>query len=113
MRAIASHNASRVLSVAQTAASPEALVCQAYCRSPGLSPKRPVMTSSKRSGLADGSSGVTLPKKLSSCVVERAVCESVEPIMPNLNGFAPSFSSYFRPRFSASRAYSRGSMSGV
>ena len=67
----------------------------------------------KRSGLAEGSSGTTLPKKLSSVVVESDVCESVEPIMPNLNGLTPKLLLVFQPALEASRAYSRGSMSGV
>ena len=45
-------------------------------------------TSSQRSG--EGSFGATLPKKFSSPGVESAVCASVLPIMPNLNGFTPS-----------------------
>src|SRR4030095_1967470 len=71
------------------------------------------MTSSKRCGEDEGSSGTTLPKKLSSWVVASDVCESVDPTMPNLNGFAPSFCSYCRPRLYASRVYSRGSIAGV
>ena len=48
-----------------------------------------------RSGL--GSEPECLPKKLSSSAVASAVWLSVEPIMPNLNGFVPSFSSSCRP----------------
>ena len=38
-----------------------------------------------------------MPKKLSSWVVARAVWESVEPIIPNLKGLAPSFASRGQP----------------
>ena len=51
------------------------------------------MTSSKRTGSAVGSSWVTLPKKLFSAVVDREVCESVDPISPNLKGLVPSLAS--------------------
>ena len=73
----------------------------------------PPTTSSKRIGSAVGSTAETLPKKLSSVVVASEVCESLEPIIPNLNGLTPSLLSYAMPRLSASRAYSRGIMSGV
>ena len=76
-----------MLSVAQTAASPDALPCQAYCLALGSGLKRPVTTSKNRSGLADGSSSAIFPKKLSSVDVERAVWESVDPTIPNLKGF--------------------------
>ena len=42
-----------------------------------------------------------LPKKLSSSAVASEVCESVEPIMPNLNGLTPSSCSSFSPSFEA------------
>jgi len=41
-----------------------------------------------------------------------AVCESVLPTMPNLNGFTPNFRSSISPFLSASRAYSHWSISG-
>src|SRR5580704_13097832 len=40
--------------------------------------------------VALGSAPLCLPKKLSWSAVASDVCESVEPIMPNLNGFDPS-----------------------
>jgi len=41
------------------------------------------------------------------------VCASVEPALPNFNGFTAGFASQARPRFGAARKYSRGSMSGL
>jgi len=52
-----------------------------------------VIGSLKRIGSAVGSRAETLPKKLFSSAVASDVCESVAPIMPNLNGLAPSFAS--------------------
>ena len=65
----------------------------------------------RRSGL--GSIGATLPKKLSSSTAARPVCESVEPIMPNLNGLVPKRCSIWSPSSRPDRAYSWGSISGV
>jgi hypothetical protein len=56
----------------------------------------PVIFSSYRAG-APGSTGVALQKKLSSCVVARPVWASVDPIIPALNGFTPSFASRALP----------------
>ena len=77
-----------MFSRAQTAARPEAEVCQAYCATLA-SPPIPPTVSRNRIGSAVGSTAATLPKKLSYCVVESEVWLSVEPTMPNLNGFAP------------------------
>jgi hypothetical protein len=92
LRASASHSASRVFARDHTAAKPEALVSRAVDWVFGSRPAgtRPAITSLKRIGSADGSSVATLPKKLFSCVVDKPVCESVEPIKPNLNGLTPS-----------------------
>lgn len=109
---MASHRASRVFSRAHTAARPEALVSRAYWATLA-SPPIPPTVSSKRIGSAVGSTAATLPKKLSSVVVESDVWVSVEPIRPNLKGLAPNSASYASPRLRASRAYSLGSMSFV
>ena len=61
--------------------------------------------------VALGSLGVFLPQKLLSSAVASEVCESVEPIMPNLYGFTPSFCSSCSPVCSAVRAYSPCSIS--
>ena len=54
-----------------------------------------------------------LPKKLFSSAVARAVCESVDPIMPKRKGLTPSSPKRLRPSLSAPRAYSNSSMSLV
>jgi predicted ATPase len=41
--------------------------------------------------------------RVAVAAVDSAVCVSVEPIMPNLNGLTPSLSSSFRPKPSAER----------
>ena len=46
-----------------------------------------------------GSAPLCLPKKLSWSAVASEVCESVEPIMPNLNGLTPSSCSSLSPSF--------------
>ena len=51
------------------------------------------MTSSNRIGSPLGSTIEALPKKLFSSVVASDVWESVDPIIPNLNGLTPSFAS--------------------
>jgi hypothetical protein len=41
--------------------------------------------------------------RVAVAALDSAVCISVEPIMPNLNGLTPSLSSSFRPKPSAER----------
>ena len=72
-RCIASKSDARVFSSARTATSPAA---------PMSHPRVPGMTSSDL--LSGVESSAILPWKLSSSAEDMAVCESVEPIIPNL-----------------------------
>ena len=77
---MASKIASRVFSMAQTAAQPDAETSQSMIVTPVFAclTKALVM----RSGL--GSCGAVLPKKFSSSIAARPLCASLLPIMPNL-----------------------------
>ena len=107
---MASHSAVRVLPDAQTPAKPEAPSCRAV-RSSEASFDDLISTSFQRSGL--GSRAGDLPHQPSSAVEGSEEWESVEPIIPNLNGFTPSSCSSFKPLRNAARAYSYGNISGV
>ena len=84
---MASQIALRVFSVAHTAAKPEDTCSQP--RNTFLPSGDAIAGCMARSGL--GSVPECLPKKFSSSTATRDVCESVEPIIPNLKGFTPSF----------------------